>query len=132
MRQFLTIVLAAALIWLGLKFKDYCTRSMADYSVKSDEPVRTAPGKLPGMAPSLEESLEAAKKGGVESLVNWLRQHRTEIEDPRLADIDLDYVVLVGRTDPREAKRVLKLVKDRVPANSPVHTRLEQLEKAYQ
>ncbi len=132
MRQFLTILLAAALIWLGLKFKDYCTSSMAQYEVKSDAPVRTAPGKLPGMSPDLEASLEAAKKAGVEGLVNWLRVHRRDVEDPRLADIDLDYVVLVGRTDTREAKRVLKLVKDRISANSPVHKRLDQLEKVYE
>lgn len=132
MRQFLTIVLVAATIWLGLKFKNYCTSSMAQYEVRSDEPVRTAPGKLPGMSPDLEASLETAKKAGVEGLVNWLRVHRRDIQDPRLADIDLDYVVLVGRTDPREAKRVLKLVKDRVPANSPVQKRLAQLEKVYQ
>jgi hypothetical protein len=131
MRQVLTILMVIGLIWAGAKFKAYFSQRMAEQQAKLEGPPRTAPGKLPGLDPSLEASLETAKKAGADGVRDWLRLHRSEVEDPRLAEIDLDYVVLVGRSNPGEAKRVLRAVKPRVAAGTPLHKRLLQLEQVY-
>ena len=127
---FITVVLVGAAIWLGLQFKHYANKSMKE-PASQNETGRFTPGKLPGLPAELEASLETAKRGGAEGLRNWMAQHRAQVEDPRLAELDLDYVVLVGPTDPAEAKRVLAALKERVPASSPLAKRRQQLEKAY-
>ena len=90
-----------------------------------------ANGPLPGLPPALEASLASAQKQGAQGLKNWLRGYRTQVTDPRLASIELDYVVLIGASDLKEARRVLSEVRRRTPTNSPVYARLEQLERSY-
>lgn len=131
MRQFLTIVLIAAALWGGLKFRDYYRGEMAKSQEKMDGPPRTAPGKLPGLEPSLEPSLEEAKHKGPEGLRDWLKVHRQDVSEPRLTDIELDYVLLSGRTNPSEARRVLNVIKQRIGPDSAAYKRFQQLDKAY-
>ena len=87
---------------------------------------------LPGLPPTLETPLQAAHKQGAEGLRNFLNRYRYTIQDPRLAAIELDYVVLVSLHDPAEAKRVFKSVQQRTPTWSPIHARIKNLEKNYQ
>ena len=54
------------------------------------------------------------------------------VGDPRLAWIELDYVVMISATDPLEAKRVFQAVKKRTPADSPIYPRIRSLEKNYE
>ncbi len=54
------------------------------------------------------------------------------VHDPRLAWIELDYVVLISATDPVEAKRVFQAVKKRTAADSPIYPRIRSLEKNYE
>jgi len=131
MRQVLTILFVIAAIWIGVKFQHYFKESMDKAQVQIDGQPRTAPGKLPGLSIDLEPSLEEAKKNGADGIRTWLGQHRNDVEDPRYADIQLDYVVLVGRNNPAEAKRVLAAIKARVGTNSRIQKRLEQIEKVY-
>ena len=63
---------------------------------------------------------------------NWLKAYRPYLSDPRLAAIELDYVVLVGASDLKEARQIFAAVKQRTPTNSPVYPRIKQLEKTYQ
>lgn len=86
-----------------------------------------APQVLPGMPDNFEPALAAAQKGGPAVFKAWIAKYRSFIADPRLADIELDYVVSVGRQDPAEAKRVFQSVKSRVPPNSPVYDRVKRL-----
>ena len=44
----------------------------------------------------------------------------------------MDYVLMVSRDNPVEAKRVFAEVKKRVPPESPVYPRLKDLEKIYE
>ena len=86
---------------------------------------------LPGMPPQFEASLQNAQAQGAPALAAWLNQYRAHIRDPRLAAIELDYVVLVSRSNPNEAKRVFQSVKARTPASSPVYDRVKRLEPTY-
>ena len=86
---------------------------------------------LPGLPPALEASLQAARKRGATGLNKWLKDYRPYVSDPRLAAIELDYVVLIGSNNIQEARRVFAAVKQRTPPDSPVYPRIKQLEKTY-
>jgi hypothetical protein len=88
--------------------------------------------QLPGVPPELQLSLEAAEKQGAPALANWLRTYDRYLEDPRKAWIELDYCVMVARTDPGAARRVFHSVKNRTPPSSPVWPRIKELEKSYE
>jgi hypothetical protein len=88
--------------------------------------------QLSGVPSRLEPSLQAAQKEGAGALKAWLKTFDSMIQDPRKAWIELDYCVLVARSDPAEARRVYAAVKERTPPSSPVWPRLKQLEKTYE
>jgi hypothetical protein len=106
-------------------FKDKEAPAAVTASVATDAP-------LTGMNPKLEPALEAARQRGATGLRDFLKTYGRGIADPRKASIELDYVVLVAQTNPGEARRVYAKVKERVGPNSPVYTRVKQLEKTYQ
>lgn len=54
------------------------------------------------------------------------------VADPRLAWIELDYVVMLSATEPLEAKRVFQAVKKRTATDSPIYPRIRSLEKNYE
>jgi hypothetical protein len=90
------------------------------------------PSALAGMPTGLESSLESAKKAGAPALKAWLKQYHGYVADPKLAAIELDYVVLAGAKNFVEAKEMFAAVKQRTPTNSPVYPRIKQLERTYQ
>lgn len=92
----------------------------------------SASSSLPGLPPTLEASLAAAESGGAARLGEWLRTHRVHVKDPRLAAIELDYVVLISRQDPAEARRIFQSVQNRTPTFSPIHERVKRLEPSFQ
>lgn len=131
MRHVLTVLLVATVIWLGLKFNRYAKEKIGSKPATEEGGQTPAPGKMRGMAAALEPAFEEAKRGGAENLGKWIEQHRDDLRDPRLADIELDYVVLVGSANPAEARRVLATLATRLQAASPVYKRFQQLQKAY-
>jgi hypothetical protein len=139
--RFLIGVAILALIYLGAKslmthWGEVTSQSNEDQMALTD--VRTpatpapAPDFIPGLPAYLEDSLAAAKRQGAEGLKIWLKSNRDSVSDPRLADIELDYVVMVAGRNFGEAREVLNAVKARTPEDSPVYPRLKKLEKAYQ
>jgi hypothetical protein len=135
MRQFLTVVLVAALVWLGWKFSHYAQEKIGSNPAQQDAAEAPAKGKLPGMAASLEGGYEDAKREGAEGVRKWLTQHRSEIREPRLTDIELDYVLFLrgsNQAEAAEAKRILAGIKARIKPTSSVYKRFEQLAKTYE
>lgn len=90
------------------------------------------PEQLPGMPQPLETSLKAAQQQGADAMATWLKNYNHVLEDPRKAWIELDYVLLLSRNRPAEARKVFAAVKERTPATSPVYPRIKQLEKTYE
>ena len=86
----------------------------------------------PGMPASLEPLLETAKTKGAGELKKWLDQYRNFVKEPRLSEIELDYVMAVGRSDPPEARRVFATIKGRNGEGSPVAERIAKLAKTYE
>jgi len=96
------------------------------------EPKAPAVSTLEGMPANLEPALAAAQKQGAAGLRTFLGNYERSIRDPRLADIELDYVVLLSRQDPGEAKRVFEAIKARITTSSPVYARIKKLENTFQ
>lgn len=98
-------------------------------------PVTAAPAKaaavLPGMTPSLEPILAASYKRGAIGLRDFIATYGRTVQDPRLASIELDYVVLVAKNNVAEARKVFDRVKARTIPGSPIFDRVAQLEKTY-
>jgi len=106
--------------------------SQKDVKAKEEEAARHfTPQELPGMPNELEKFYATAQSRGAVGIRDFIKAYRARLEDPRLAWIQLDYVVQVAQTDPVEAKKVFAEVKGRVPQNSRVYPRIKELEKTY-
>lgn len=88
--------------------------------------------QLEGLPQSLGASLQAAQNQGVAGLRNWLKSFGHAVQDPRKAWIELDYVVLLARENPAEARKVFAEVKQRTPPSSPVWPRIKQLQATFE
>jgi|SRR5438128_112315 len=138
MKQLLAILLIIGALW-GCKqlyryWEQVKARKEAEDRGGAPPPtaVSAAPSALPGLPANLEASLQAAQKQGAAGLKNWLKLYRSYVSDPRLAAIELDYLVLVSSSNPQEARTLFAAVKQRTPTNSPVFPRIKQLERTYQ
>jgi hypothetical protein len=140
-RHLIGVLLIVAAL-LGLKeLHQYWTKVKTQQETRDGEtgarpvvaqaPAEAASGAMPGLPPSLEASLQAAKNQSPAALRLWIEKHRAYVQDPRLASIELDYVVLIGGRNYLEAKKIFHAVRDRTPTNSPVYPRIQQLEKNY-
>jgi hypothetical protein len=54
------------------------------------------------------------------------------VREPKLSEIELDYIVKVGRTDPPKARKLFSEVSARNGPNSPLRERIDTLSKTYQ
>jgi len=89
------------------------------------------PEYLPGLPSELHDSLDLAQKNGAFAMKSWLKANGSRLEDPRKAWIELDYMVLISKDDPVEAKKIFSMVQTRVPTNSPVYPRVQQLKPTF-
>jgi len=87
---------------------------------------------LAGLPQRLEAGLKAAYAQGATGLGTWLRVNRRYTGDPRLAAVELDYAVLLSRTNPDEAKKVFQSVSRRTKPDSPIYARVKKLEALFQ
>ena len=133
MKALISILILLAVIFTVWKTWEYWDKVQSE----RDQAERAAkrqidPRSLPGMEYKFEQSLQEAmdKKDPVE-LKAWLDRYHSVVKDPRLAWIELDYVLLVAPKDPLEAKRVYRAVKERIPTDSRVYKRVKALEKTY-
>lgn len=127
MKALITLVLIFAVYYVGKSISD-------QYKAKQEKENPTkevGPAQLDGVPPHLETSLQNAQAQGAPALKRWLQHNRKYCRDPRLAEIDLDYVVLVSRSNPAEARKVFQAVKTRTPKSSPLYERLKRLERTY-
>ena len=136
MKALLTLMIALVAFWVAKTI--YLTYRAAEKETARSEQTTaptapTAPASnLPGLPPNLEASLATAEKQGAAGLRSWLNTYRSFVRDPRLASIELDYVVLISLQDPAEAKRIFNDVKGRTPTFSPIYDRVKRLERSFQ
>jgi len=130
MKAFITLVLIVGLYLFGKSiFGQYKAKQQ-----KEEAAAKAASGPadgLEGMPGNFEPSLQAAQAQGAPALRQWLERYSSHIQDPKLAAIQLDYVVLVSRSNPQEAKRIFQAVKQRIHKGSPLYDRVKRLDETY-
>ncbi len=130
MKALITLVLIVGIYLFGKSiFEQYKAKQKKEEAAARS--VDLPADGLEGMPKNFEPSLQAAQAQGAAALKQWLQRYAQNIQDPKLAAIQLDYVVLVSRSDPAEAKRVFLAVKQRVPKGSPVYERVKRLDATY-
>jgi hypothetical protein len=132
MKALLGIAIVVALIAGVWKIWDYWDRVNKERAATQKQAESVANAYYEGMPQQLESSLKKAQDSGPQTFKQWLDMYRPSIKDPRLAAIELDYVMAIARENPVEAKRVFLQVKNRVPTNAPLHQRIQALEKNYE
>ena len=139
MNKFITVLLIAGALWGIWQLREMYMEKKREnpeiYNFNEDEPSgppKVDPRTLKGLHYSLETPLNNAKARGADGMKQFLNQYRNAIRDPRLAWIELDYVVLLATKDPAQARAVFAQVKNRTPTNSPVYPRIEKLSKTYE
>jgi hypothetical protein len=130
------ILIVLAVIFFGWRVYDYWVGVDTEREAREQarRPPPVVPERLEGLPSQLEPSLQEAQKKGAAGLKAWLDQYKRSplVKDPRLAWIELDYVVGIAAENPLEAKRVFSEVKKRTPPESPVYPRIKDLEKTYE
>lgn len=135
MSKVIGIVIFLILGFGGIRFAAYykeVNRKVDEQNNRWNEPVSQAAIVDPGMPETLEPSLEAAQSKGAAELKKWLDQYRSYVKEPRISEIELDYVQLVGRSNPPEARRAFAAVKARNASDSLVAERISKLAKTYE
>lgn len=135
MIKFVTGVVVVFLVIFGLfKLWSYWDQINNDKVTEQRQSVANAivPEQLAGLPNEYEPALRAAQSHGIAGMKEWLRTYGKVCEDPRRGWIELDYVVLISRDEPAEARRLFAVVKGRTPETSPIYPRIKQLEKTYQ
>jgi hypothetical protein len=135
MKAVISILIVAVVGLLGWRFWQYWEQKNRESGVAPTVATGPADGQqLPGIPSQLETSLQKAQQQGPKALKQWLDTYRRSplVTDPRLAWVELDYVLLVSKEDPAEARRVFASVKQRTPPHSPVYPRIQSLEKTYE
>lgn len=133
-KTLIIIVVVVAVALGGWQLFEYWEKvqDQKDTDAKAAAAAAVTPESLSGLPYQLNDSLHAAQQQGVDALGNWLKLYGNAVQDPRKAWIQLDYVLLLTRQNPQEAKRVFNEVKDRTLPNSPVWPRIHDMEKSYQ
>jgi hypothetical protein len=133
MTKIISAVILIAVLYGGWELFLYWDKVKNEEAVQKKELAQAAVAgdSLPGMPGQLEQSLQAARQQGAKEMANWLKTYGASIQDPRKAWIELDYVLLLSRENPAEAKRMFQSVSDRVPENSPVRKRVVELQKTF-
>ena len=135
MKTLIAILVVLGVVFVGWKLLDYW--DAVDQQREAKEKAANAPiypTSLAGVPSDLEGPLQEAYKKGAPGLKDWLERAKRspQIKDPRLAYVQLDYVMLITKNDPMEAKRVFAEVKDRLSPMSPVYPLMKKLEKTFE
>jgi len=133
MTKLISILIIVAVIFVGYRLYVYWEKVRQDKDLQEEQARKHKenPRSLSGMPAQLEASWEQASKAGAAGMSNWLSVYGNQVEDPRLAWIQLDYCERLTWNNPNEAKRVFAAVSDRIATNSPVYPRIKQLENTF-
>ena len=131
MKALITLAIVIGIYLFGKSiYQQARVKQAKEEAAAKGEPAGPADG-LEGMPPQFEGPFQAAAAQGAPALKNFIDRYRPYIRDPKLASLELDYVVLVSRSNPREAQRAFQAVKARVPPKSPVYERVKRLDATY-
>lgn len=136
MKALVSILIALAIGFVGYKLFEHWEkvkeqRFLEERAAKGPD---INPDQLPGLPWQLTDKLRTAEQSGDPAILKrFIDYAKTQpgVHDPRLAWIELDYVVRLSATDPITAKKIFREVKKRTPEDSPIYPRIKALEKTY-
>lgn len=135
MKALISILIILVTVYAFMQLVGFYNRTAGPQST-TGETSTTSPAPntqdLPGLPSYLEASLAQAHREGAESLGKWLKQWHKHVQDPRLAAIELDYVVLLNIQNHAAARERFQQVRARINPDSPVYPRVKSLEPAYE
>lgn len=133
MTKLISILIIVLVVFVGYRLYLYWEKVDTERDLQEQRAKRPLdPRQLPGMPWQLEDSLAKAEQSGQRAMSEWLNAYGNQIQDPRLAWIELDYCRLLILDNPGEAKRIFNAVKERTPTNSPVYPRVKQVEQTFE
>lgn len=130
----ITILIVAVVGFGAWQIFEYWQKVDAEKATQEKEAAATVVNgdSLSGLPNGWDTSLTKAEQGGADALGNWLKTYGNGVQDPRKAWIQLDYVVMITRDNPGEAKRLFADVKNRTDPKSPVWPRIQAMQKTYE
>jgi len=135
MKAAIAIFIIGAVVFLSWKLFEFYdqTTNEREARAREEERQRNLPRRLTGMDPALDNIYRDAQQKGAPGLRDFLERYRGTqyLRDPKLAWIELDYVMLLVVSNPAEAKRLFNSIRTRVGADSPVYPRIRDLEKNF-
>ena len=134
MKYLIGILVLAVAGFVGYKVWEYWTQTDTDKPAAGQQTAEVQPQKLQGLPYQLEQPLQEAQQKGPDAYKEFIDKIKKSpiVKDPRLAWIELDYVVMIAGKNPAEAKRVFLKVKERTPPDSPIYPRIKSLEKTFE
>jgi len=137
MKALIAIFFALVGVYLFMELVGFYRRTAEQQNGHSSYPsaeITSTPtgDSLPGLPPFLETSLVQAQQQGAEELGKWLKSWSKQVQDPRLAWIELDYLVLLNLKDHKAARERFLQIKARTVPGSPVFDRIKKLDSAYE
>lgn len=133
MTKLISLLFVVLAVFVGYRLYLYWEKVDTERDLQEQRASRPLdPRQLPGMPYQLEDSLAKAQQGGGRAMREWLDAYGSQLQDPRLAWIQLDYCRLLILDNPNEAKQIFNAVKERTPTNSPVFPRIKQVEKTFE
>lgn len=134
MTKLISILIILLVVFLGYRLYVYWEKVDSEQDLREKDAaahVITRGDQLPGLPWELDQSLRAAQEKGPEGMRQWIATYGSRVEDPRLAWIQLDYCMMIARSSPNDARQIFARVADRIPTNSPVFPRVQQLTSAF-
>lgn len=132
MKLLITLALVFAVYWVGKTiYGEYQSKEKEEAAAAAREKAGVGADGLPGMSVQWEPSLQTARAQGPAALKAWLDRYGPHVRDPKLADIQLDYAMMLARQDPRQAKQIYQAVRRRTPQSSPIYPKVKKLEATF-
>jgi hypothetical protein len=133
MTKLISILIVLVVVFVGFRLYHYWEKVESEKYEEAQAAKRVITEEsLSGMPYELESSLRTARDNGSTTFGKWLDYYGSQIQDPRLAWIQLDYARMLLMNNPSEAKRIYESVRQRTGTNSPVYHRMKEYEKTFE
>lgn len=135
MKILISILIVLGVIFTGWKLVEYWGQVETEEARKEEQAnAKINPSRLEGLSKEYERKMNNARKKGSNTFKDWIDQAKSAgiLKDPRLAWVELDYVVMIIGEDPVKAKKIYLDVKKRLSEDSPVYPRLKSLSETFE